>query len=376
MNCLSILNIASHKLGGFERWLITFTEHLHSLGHQHIICFEGEPCELVRSKLENAGATVIVRSFHTSSRKQVADAFSLVNLYNIDIVHMHFYTQILSFMSLTLGLLPVKYYITYHMSGEPAQNSGPKLLFKKMRYWLFGSLIKKVICVSQYNKRKLTNDYQIPEKKTQVIYNGLDPSDFFNAPKDETPRDKIRISSVAYLIEDKGMQFLIQAMPKVIEHNPNVELCLVGDGPYESTLKALAKELGVEEHVKFLGVRNDVPEIMVNSDIGVVPSIWAEAFGYTVIEVMAAHKPIIASNIGGIPEIVEDGKCGFLVEPGQPDQISEKLIKLMDDESLRHSMGEASVDRVKKIFTQEVSVNSLSDLYFEGKQKAIPETVA
>ena len=367
MNCLSILNIASHKMGGFERWLVTFTEHLHSLGHQHVICFEGEPSELVRNKLEDAGAVIIIRSFNGSKRKQVADAFSLVNLYDIKIVHMHFYNQILSMLSLLMGVLPVKYYVTYHISGAPANSNKVVVALKKLRYLAFGLSIDKVICVSRFNQKKLVNDYQIPEVKTQVIYNGLDPSSFFDLPKTETSQNKVRITSVAFLIEDKGLQHLIHAMPKVVEHNSNVELCIVGDGPYSDQLKKQAQFLGLSDHVHFLGRRDDVPEIMVNSDIGVVPSIWEEAFGYTVIEVMAAKIPVVASRIGGIPEIVEDGVSGYLVDPGQSDQISEKLIQLIDDESLRNRMGEASVERVKTLFSQEASVNQISELYFSDE---------
>jgi N-acetyl-alpha-D-glucosaminyl L-malate synthase BshA len=188
-----------------------------------------------------------------------------------------------------------------------------------------------------------------------VIPNGIDSESFENLSR-ESIRKKLKIKEdenvitfVGTLRPVKGVKYLIRAIKLITKVNGNVKLMLVGDGEEREYVEDLVEELDLNECVKFIGrVQNEeVPEYMVASDIFVLPSL-SESFGIVNLEAMASGLPIVATKVGGLPEIVKDGENGFLVEPKNPKQIAEGTLLLLRDNELRERISKNNKEKAKK----------------------------
>jgi glycosyltransferase involved in cell wall biosynthesis len=146
------------------------------------------------------------------------------------------------------------------------------------------------------------------------------------------------VGTVGWLLPIKGPMHLLNAMIKIWQSLSDVQLVYVGKGDQEEVLKQQAMKMGVSDKVKFLGWRDDVHEIMPVFDLFALPSL-NEGMGRVLVEAMAAGKAIVASNVGGIPDLVHHGQNGFLVEPGDVNDLSAAIAKLLADENLRREMG-------------------------------------
>lgn len=185
-----------------------------------------------------------------------------------------------------------------------------------------------------------------------TIHNGVDLENYEGLDTGPRRGGRFRIISVTRLVERKGLQHLLHSLPTVIRGvKRKIEVLIVGDGPYREALKRMKKELGLD-CVKFLG-RIDhkvLPKYYRNADLFVLPS-EIEAFGVVFTEAMAGKLPVVATRIGGIPEVVADGKTGILVPPRNKEELASAVIKLANDEKLARSMGIAGERRVRAHFT-------------------------
>ena len=171
---------------------------------------------------------------------------------------------------------------------------------------------------------------------------------------------------VGRMEKQKGIEFLLIAMPNIINNIPDVHLELVGDGFEMKYLKQLVKELRIEKNVTFVGwiPNNRIKNYYKKSTIALVPSLWSESFGLVGLEAMSAGRPVIASRVGGIPEWLEDGKTGFLVEPRNPKQLAEKIIYLLSNRKLLQEMGKNARKRAEQ-FSIEKHVNEIEKIYLD-----------
>jgi len=204
------------------------------------------------------------------------------------------------------------------------------------------------------------------ETKIKIIYNGVSLEDVYQDPsslKRKYESKKI-ILTVANLIKLKGISYLIQALPKIIEKVPNLVCLIIGKGEERESLEKLVKELSLENYVKFLGPKSHkkVFEYMSVADAFVLPSI-NEAFGVVYIEAMAHKVPVIGCLGQGIEDIVENGKSGILVRPKNVEDLENALIKLLTDEDFAHTIGQAGRKIVEERFTWERRVRELMEVY-------------
>ncbi|MBF0488574.1 MAG: glycosyltransferase family 4 protein, partial [Nitrospirae bacterium] len=182
---------------------------------------------------------------------------------------------------------------------------------KTLTNWLLRGDVDKIIAVSAAVKRTLINS-GIAEDKIEVIYNSVDINRF--APGKVScaevrtelgfAKDDMVIATVGRITEDKGGLDLLYAFKDASEGNPRMRLLFVGDGPFKSTLQGRAAELSISERVHFTGYRDDAERMYAAADIVAVPTRGLESFGMVVIEAMAMERPVIASDVGGIPEII------------------------------------------------------------------------
>jgi glycosyltransferase involved in cell wall biosynthesis len=172
------------------------------------------------------------------------------------------------------------------------------------------------------------------------------------------------VGNVGRLAPQKGQRHLIAAMPLLLERLPNAHAVIAGGGDLEEYLRDLSLEVGVADRVHVLGPRRDVPALMHAMDVFAMPSIW-EGFGLVLLEAMAAGRPIVASRVATIPEVVLDGETGLLVPAGDPVALAEALAQLAHDPEGAHAMGEAGRQRLRQQFSIDKMVGDTELLYRE-----------
>ena len=169
------------------------------------------------------------------------------------------------------------------------------------------------------------------------------------------------IGSIGRLTSEKGHRYLLEAFPAVLRKFPDSKLLLVGDGNLREKLLMRAKKLGITESVIFLGYKKDIKPLLSIMDIFVFPSL-TEGFGMALLEAMAMGVPIIASKVGGIPEIIKEGETGVLVKPKSSSEIAEAIIKLLSEKEISHRMKARSKEEVRR-FSVEEMVRKYENLY-------------
>ena len=215
----------------------------------------------------------------------------------------------------------------------------------------------RIVTVSQALKDELVAEMGLREDKIQVIYNGIEFKDF---PKPE--RSGIRIGTVARLAPQKGVDHFLRAAALVKKRCPQAEFFVIGDGPNRYWLDTIAQQLGIKESVQFLGFRKDALRIVAGWDVFVLAST-RETFGIALVEAMSQGVPVVASNVGGIPEIVDGETTGLLAEVGNAEDFAEKICRLLEDRELARRMARAGNEFVRKNFTSERMIEEIQRLY-------------
>ncbi len=211
---------------------------------------------------------------------------------------------------------------------------------------------------------------QVPSDKVITIYNGIDMERSAASPLAATrirqafniPADALLLGSVGRMHRSKDFGNLLTAMVQVRKRIPAVWLLLVGDGELRSELESRAQTLGLSSVVTFTGIRDDVPDILAALDIFVLPSRW-EGLPLVVLEAMAAGLPVVATAVGGTPEVVVDGVTGLLVPPRDPAALAQAITRLLRNPDLRRKMGRAGRERVTEHFSVEQMVRKTESLY-------------
>jgi glycosyltransferase involved in cell wall biosynthesis len=226
-------------------------------------------------------------------------------------------------------------------------------------------------------KEQTLKNEGLPEEKVEVIYNGMDISLYQESYNGDPFRKEIGIDNQTRLVgmianfnfEIKGHQFFIEAAKTILEQVGNVEFILVGEGVLRQRFEKLSEELGVRQKVHFLGKRSDIPVILSSLDISVLCST-NEGFSNVILESMAAGKPVVATKVGGSPEMVTEGVTGYLVPPADSDALSDAIIKLLQEPNKAEEMGKEGRKIVHEKFTVEAMVKSYEKLYKELIQSA------
>ena len=240
--------------------------------------------------------------------------------------------------------------------------------------WTFKQQISALILKNANSVIALTEDMKgkmqsICLKEILVIPNGLNLKNFKNILKG-VARKKLNIKREDRVIiftgtlhSVKGVNYLIQGMDIIKQKGIKAKLLLVGDGEDREALMRLTEELELEQDITFAGrVSNEkVPEYMFASDVFVLPSL-SESFGIVILEAMASQLPIIATNVGGLPEIVKEGVNGFLVPPKNPDELAKKIILILQNDELRHNMSKNNAELAKD-YEWDVIVEKIEQVY-------------
>lgn len=243
------------------------------------------------------------------------------------------------------------------MSGGTDFVPGDRMLSKRIQAW---------VAASYFNAWQVHVRYK---RWPKVIYNGVETDQFTPAARDETLRARLGVAPDAVLfafagrlVGWKGLAVALKALAEPALHGANVKLLIIGDGPERPRLETLARELGVAERVIFHDPvpHERLPAYYASADAGVFPSIGDEAFGITIAEAMSCGKPVIASYVGGIPEVVGNEEIGgVLVSPNDHIALAQAMHQLASDADLRRRMGAAARTRIEKLYTWDMSAQRL-----------------
>lgn len=241
-------------------------------------------------------------------------------------------------------------------SGE---TSDIKLLKRSLMGKFFYPLIKRVdavVSVCKQSTRELING-GFSEERIAEIPNGVDLDRFVQRPPRQGLKGPI-ITFVGRLDRYKGVDFLLEAFKRVITQNSNSRLLIVGTGPDETLLKDKTVRLHLEENIQFLGKREDVFSLLLDSDIFVLPTL-SEGMSNVLLEAMACGLPVVTTSVGGNCDLISNGHNGLLVPPGDSDALGEALIEILHDAALAGRLG----DEARKTVQENYSLEFITDRY-------------
>lgn len=236
-----------------------------------------------------------------------------------------------------------------------------------------GRFSDAIITVSEYDKQTAIKYKITHPKKIIIIHNGLDIKEFFSAIKISAEEKKKElelekedriVGIVANFYPVKGLKFFIQAARYVSSTLSRVKFVIVGDGKEREMLQALVRQLNLEEKVLFLGYREDVPEILQIFDVFVLSSL-KEGFPFTILEAMITGLPIVATRVGGIPEVIQHTKSGLLVPPGDSQELAKNIISLLKDKSRAEKIALGAKKRILSNFVLDSMLKQTEELYQE-----------
>jgi glycosyltransferase involved in cell wall biosynthesis len=205
-------------------------------------------------------------------------------------------------------------------------------------------------------------------RRSQVIHHGIEEPPI--VPRQSTPSWPVRtggpvISIVGRLQAVKGHRIFLESARKVVTQRPDAQFWIVGEGELRAELEAFTSQLGLTHAVSFLGYRSDAWQAMTASDVVVCSSLY-EAFPRTLLEALALERPVVATSVGGIPEIVVDGETGVLTAAGDPNALASAVLRLLDDRQLAQRLASAGRKLVRERYMLEGQVAALASLYREA----------
>lgn len=237
----------------------------------------------------------------------------------------------------------------------------------------------KIITVSNFHREWALKLKIAPPEKIVAIQNGISADRLKVTCPFHQVRAELGVSSEETLIvtfgrlaPQKGLEYLIRSLPYVINQASNrVKVILVGEGPLRTYLEALALSTGVSSHVRFIGFRKDIADILNAADIVVLPSL-REGLSVALLEAMAMAKPIVTTAIGSNKEVIEHGKTGLLVPPRDPCAIAQAIISLLSNRNLRMRLGAASKETFKAKFTEDKMLKQTWEAYSQLISRKLP----
>jgi glycosyltransferase involved in cell wall biosynthesis len=280
----------------------------------------------------------------------------------VDVLHAHMFGS--NIWGAVIGRLSgvpvvVAHEHTWSFEGEPLR----RLLDRE----LIGRWSDAFIAVSRADRRKMIEIERIPAERVRFIANGIDPE----APtQGRDLRGELGVGpgplvgAVGSLRAQKAYDVLIRAAARLREAHPGLHVLIAGDGPERARLQALIRDLGVDDVIVMAGRRLDVPDVLAELDVAVCASHF-EGSPLAVMEYMEAGLPIVATRVGGVPDLIEDDVHGLLVEPGDPAGLAAAIDDLLSDRARAAALGARARERRRREFALDVMVDNVEALYEE-----------
>ncbi|MFQ5947733.1 MAG: glycosyltransferase, partial [Acidimicrobiia bacterium] len=332
--------------GGAESLMVPYLRYLASAGFETRVCAlqarEGNP---VAAEIHRLGVPVDrLRVRRLRNPLALPRVLGYVRRVRPDIVHTQLeFANVLGTLAARLARVPAV--STLHTLDEPDQGSRARIHFGLMTLVL-RHFADRVIAVSEAVRRHSIARARLQPERVITLNNGVDLARYLRPggcarpevrAELQIPENARLLATVAVLRPEKGIQHLIDALPRILERVPDAAYLVIGDGDHRQALERLARDRGIVSRVIFTGYRNDVPRLLAAADLFVLPTL-TEALPTVLAEAMAAGLPIVATAVGGVPEMVEHGNNGLLVPPARPDLLGAACIRLLTDRPQAEAM--------------------------------------
>ncbi len=304
---------------------------------------------------------------HKFRLKTIIQMRNIIQSNAFDIVHTHggvagFYTRVAAGKKRSFHIVHTQHGIHYLHYRNPFL----KILYIQLERWLSG-LTDAVIFVSEDDLKAAMKFKLCAPSKANVIKNGIAAEKVAAAAKAEPPvklagRTGPVIGTVARLHYQKNISILLFAAGILRHSFPGLTVIIAGDGPERSRLEKLSRRLKIKENVLFLGERRDIPALLAEMEVFVLPSRW-EGLPYALLEAGAVKKPVAAAAVEGIREVIETGRNGSLVPPGNPEALAAEIHKMLDDKEWAEKLGERLYQDVVRRFSLSRMAEETRDLY-------------
>ena len=316
--------------------------------------------------LESFGAHVYAVKESWASISFIAALLKILKKEKPQVVDFHF-CDTLNFAALFLILRVFNIRIVYHYHGEirPIEELRFKNRhFSKLRYLSF--FVDRIVCVSKANKKFL--EALNIHKKINVIYNGIEVSRFVNAEIKRNFREEMGLNNgesivtfIGSLIPRKGIDVLLRAAKDVIKDIPAARFVIVGGGD-KKKYQRLAESLGINEKVFLLGFMEEYPYYILKDTDVYASASFSESFGLSIAEAQILGIPVVATSVGGVPEVLNNGITGILTPPGDSQALANKIIGVLKNDLLRQGLGKAGRSWIEENFCMQDRVNEILDL--------------
>jgi len=351
----------SLDVGGAEWHVVNLASALAEQGHRITLACTVEG--VLAPLAEQAGISVRPLLHHLVKRRQSPryawKLAKLVRQSQFDLVHAHMYASALASAYALLGT-SIPLVITEH-----SQANWRSQYACRCSQWSY-SQARHIIAVSREIRRRLIEQEGVPSDRISVIMNALPPvSELHKSIQPDLPaalRTGLLVGVAARLQPEKGVAYFLEAAAHVLQFLPEVHFLVMGDGPQRKELQAYVEQLGVQEHVHFLGFRLDARAIIGLLDVLVVPSL-SEGTPLVTLEAMSAGVPVVASAVGGIPEQVRHQSEGILVPPGDALALGEAVLHLLQNPTWMQQLGEAGRQRALSRFSFTTMLQETENVY-------------
>jgi glycosyltransferase involved in cell wall biosynthesis len=357
----------SLRIGGTEMMLTQLMERLDRRRFRPILCCLYEP-GILGERLIRAGVPVYHNlASHRWDPRLPVRLLRLLRRERVEVLYI-INQPLTQFWGTWCGLL----------AGVPVRLSAIRSTGKInricRRMWinrLTFPFMTRVTALSETHRRYLVEQERIRAEQLEIIPNGVDCSRFADSDAPMHLRRTLGFSRtqpivgiVAMLRPEKAHEVFLRAAARVLQQVPDTQFVLVGDGPERARLEALTKTLGIEAQVHFLGAREDVAGLVSSFDVAALSShAVVETLSNAVLEYMAAGKPVVATRVGSLLELIEEGRTGFLVEPWDWEALAQRIVRLLQHRDLAAQMGRAGREKVQAAYTLERMVQDNEALF-------------
>ena len=354
-----VLHLDAKKRGSMEQQLIALARRLREERIPTTMVFARPPARFPADALRESGVTLRHLDF-ASPLRAARQLWSWMRRERPRIAHFHFIDPY-SLLVAAARLCGARVLVHDHLclsQGGPVREAG-----KRLRALFLNGLVHERVAVSGFVARTVRAVHRVAAGRVCVVENGVDASRFERADGCRV-REELRlgdaplVACVSRLDDEKGVEWLVRAIPRI---GRGAHLALVGEGPRLPAWRALSESLGVAPRVHFLGLRQDVEEVLAASSVVVSPSVYEEAFGLAVLEGMAAGRPMVVTESGAMPEIVQG--AGLVVPKRDEKALAAAIDRLLHNDLLARQLGEAGRERARAVYGIDRYVDELMAVY-------------
>ncbi|MCK5286108.1 MAG: glycosyltransferase family 4 protein [Candidatus Pacebacteria bacterium] len=365
--------ITKANWGGAQKYVFDLASEMTGRDDYEVLVAYGKPFGELSKKLKETGIQTIKiegleRDVNLFSEFKVAkNLWKVLKEEKPDIIHLN--SPKIGGLGAFLGRLANIDRIIYTAHGWTFNEKRPlwQIILIKYFSWVTILLSHKTIVLAKKEYKQVIDWFFVNDKKLVQIYNGIKPIYFLNKEEAENKLTKILdddlvVGTITELHKNKGLKYGIKAFKKLVRRNNKLKFIIIGEGEEREYLEKKIKKYDLENNVYLVGEIENASQYLKAFDIFLLPSI-KEGFPFVLLEAGLAKLPVIATEVGGIPELISDGENGILIGEKEEDEIEDALEKLIKDENLRNKLSENLYTKVKEKFSFETMVENTKDLY-------------